>query len=68
MPKFTITTTARATIGEEWTIEADDMETAIEAFDDVTHPAYSTLQIIRDWTVGDEEGREVTDCEEATPT
>lgn len=33
MPKFTITTTCRATIRETWTIDAENAEEAQEAFE-----------------------------------
>lgn len=54
MPVFIVRCTASATIGEAWRVTAPDETGAINAVIDGNGEA---IELLRDWTIGDEEGR-----------
>lgn len=63
MPKFIVTTTARADIEERWEIEAPSADEAEALFYD--HPADLVLALVSERVTGNEEDREVIAVEEA---
>lgn len=61
MPRFKVTISAEAVIGEEWSIEAESEDAAIAAV------LNGEGELIRDWVAGDETNRRCEDIEPLVP-